>query len=454
MLDSAKAGGIGNMDLDGSARAVARFNRLCSALAAGWMLLILASVFIRPPGTRDFGQYYMGGLIARLGEWNSLYPIPHPDAKANAGWQAYSTMHPVYADLARRHGVGDVNRFIHPPPWALVFVPLSLLGYEWAFRVWIVLMLACVWGVAFLSGALAEIVAGRPSRLRGLLILIVAASPLSYRVVRTGNISALVALSVAVTILAIARSQTMRGAIAIVVGAASKYATVLLILLALACRRWKMVALALILGAVGLAAPAALTGAGPYQVFSQTIAPTSEWPHVWRGNQSLQGFVMRVAGTHALSLFQIRAIKAAALLLLAGLVLLLHRRRKAVRESPVLLLAGAAALIGWLPLFAPIFWEHYFIYFGPVAGWLVWEMRQSRIRLAVGAAAALLIWLPLVAVPRIPLPEPLGSHMLIGAMLILGLAVARLAQGEDRVKQTLRLGPGAPPGGPRPRESA
>jgi len=44
--------------------------------------------------------------------------------------------------------------------------------------------------------------------------------------------------------------------------------------------------------------------------------------------------------------------------------------------------------------------------------------------------------------------------MLIGAMLILGLAVARLAQGEDRVKQTLRLGPGAPPGGPRPRESA
>ncbi|MBM3288407.1 MAG: DUF2029 domain-containing protein, partial [Candidatus Eisenbacteria bacterium] len=244
MLDSAKAGGIGNMDLDGSARAVARFNRLCSALAAGWMLLILASVFIRPPGTRDFGQYYMGGLIARLGEWNSLYPIPHPDAKANAGWQAYSTMHPVYADLARRHGVGDVNRFIHPPPWALVFVPLSLLGYEWAFRVWIVLMLACVWGVAFLSGALAEIVAGRPSRLRGLLILIVAASPLSYRVVRTGNISALVALSVAVTILGIARSQTMRGAIAIVVGAASKYATVLLILLALACRRWKMVALA------------------------------------------------------------------------------------------------------------------------------------------------------------------------------------------------------------------
>jgi hypothetical protein len=47
--------------------------------------------------TFDFNQYYMGGMIARAGAWDSLYPIPIPGSNVNVGYSEGSTLRPRYA---------------------------------------------------------------------------------------------------------------------------------------------------------------------------------------------------------------------------------------------------------------------------------------------------------------------------------------------------------------------
>lgn len=119
---------------------IRRFNRRCAVLSLALILLaVLGSHFVRPAG-HDFGQYYMGGVVARAGLWHALYPKPIPGAPENAGTQTASTMHPDHAALAVRVGVGDANRFFQPPPVALLLAPLSLLSYDAALWIWLVAM--------------------------------------------------------------------------------------------------------------------------------------------------------------------------------------------------------------------------------------------------------------------------------------------------------------------------
>src|SRR5437868_3491943 len=91
--------------------AIARFNRWCYAIATLWVIVSLfASLRIwRIEATdreyHDFSQFYMGGLIARHGDWDALYPIPHPSSLNNPGEWADSDMRPEYARLAAAAGV-------------------------------------------------------------------------------------------------------------------------------------------------------------------------------------------------------------------------------------------------------------------------------------------------------------------------------------------------------------
>src|SRR5579863_2676628 len=85
----------------------------------------------------DFPQYYMGGLIARVGAWDSLYPIPIPNSPINAGFAEGSIMRPQYRDLAFSHGLDEgAVRFIQPPPVALLLIPLSWLPVHTSFYLW------------------------------------------------------------------------------------------------------------------------------------------------------------------------------------------------------------------------------------------------------------------------------------------------------------------------------
>src|SRR5258708_4988610 len=92
-------------------RAIATFNRWCYLIASVWVILSLfVSLHIwKIEATdreyHDFSQFYMGGLIARHGAWDALYPIPHPNSPNNPGEGADSDMRPEYARLAAAAGV-------------------------------------------------------------------------------------------------------------------------------------------------------------------------------------------------------------------------------------------------------------------------------------------------------------------------------------------------------------
>jgi len=100
---------------------VKRFNRCCSAAAFAWLVIVVPLTFkFRPVRYHDAGQFYMGGVIARHGAWDSLYPLPRPGSPYNPGLAGDSDRRPTYQILSDAVGVGDDPRFIQPPPDALL----------------------------------------------------------------------------------------------------------------------------------------------------------------------------------------------------------------------------------------------------------------------------------------------------------------------------------------------
>ena len=381
---------------------------------------------LREPGFEDFGQYYMGGVIACEGAWEALYPMPLPGATKNAGWRDGSTMKPAYGALARSRGVGDVNRFVLPPPMAIVFAPLALLPWREAAWVWAALMILCGWGVAVLAGRLYEIAAGNPSRVAGALCLLVATSPLMRRAIGTSQISPLVALCAGAGILALWRRRDLCASAAIVAGGLAKVATIALLPLAALLGRIRLLATVAILTAAVVIVSLLATGLDPFLEFAGEIAPTLRHSSAWRGNQSIAGFMLRVTGETALPEAAATALSLSRILLFGAVFTLIWRARRVIASSAPSLMAAAAALLLSLLILSPIFWEHYFVYLCPLWGWLAWEASLSWRRAIIAGAAVASTWAPLAIAPWLKLREPLTSHMLAAAILMLGLAVSRL----------------------------
>jgi hypothetical protein len=67
------------------------FNRCCALAGLLFLLLGVGAKYVTYarrglPQAQDFGQYYMGGLMALHGEWDALYPVPRQGALTNAGF--------------------------------------------------------------------------------------------------------------------------------------------------------------------------------------------------------------------------------------------------------------------------------------------------------------------------------------------------------------------------------
>ncbi|MGA2230780.1 MAG: hypothetical protein ABSH22_07760, partial [Tepidisphaeraceae bacterium] len=104
----------------------------------------------------DFGQFYMGGVMAHARAWSDLYPRPVPGSNLNAGFPDASVMSPFYAKAARENGVGDTYRYINPPPFALLLWPLSFFHSAQAKWVWLFAMACCGWMTAVYAGLFFE----------------------------------------------------------------------------------------------------------------------------------------------------------------------------------------------------------------------------------------------------------------------------------------------------------
>lgn len=421
-----------------------RFNRTCAVIGLAFLLLTQLGkwALYQHRGlsqAQDFSQYYMGGVMALRGDWDALYPEPIPGARHNAGFEDSSTLLPKYRDAAIERGVGEGSyRFMQPPPAALLFVPFALLPLKTAHLTWIILLTIAAWGVALQAGEMFRVCANRVSQWSGLLIVLVCISPQAHRWVRVGNLSVAMAWLTGFIVLKTARRDSVGAGAAMTVGVALKYAQAVLVPLQIAARRWRTIAWEVVLGAALLLISVLIMGLAPYRTFFTEIVPTLGRTTLINENASIYAFLLRISHindeTAMPETMHIFYRIAQVLMLLWILALILPRPRR-YWENPSNVFAAALALIVWMMIFSPIFWEHYHANLTPFWGWLLYRAMRSRGAVIAATAAIVLAFLPaslIVQQLHLPtLPEPLQSHLLFSAIIMLAMAMVTLIRRDE-----------------------
>lgn len=420
---------------------IARFNHLCKFAALGFLLLTVGGktawyAYRGIAQTHDFPQYYMAGLIARLGEWDALYPIPHPHSKTNPGGFQNSDLRPRYRELSRQAGIRDEDvRFVQPPPIALLLVPLSLFPLKISFYLWVMLLILAAWGIALQAGKIYGLCFGRATRMVGIIVLLVALSPMAHRWVRVSNMSVLIGWLIGCATIQLALRDGARGGAALVLGTVAKYAPAVLAPMVLVLRRWRTIAWGLVMLSALLGLSLLVMGAGPFEVFLREIAPKLGGTVVFDENQALYPTLLRMLGRSDGPLpgpleiaFDLTRIAVILLILL-----LIFLKPRTFWDRPDHAFAGALALVSWMMIFSPICWEHYHAYTAPFWGWLAFQATRSWPRGVLGIGAIALSYLPTVPLLRqiagegFRLPEPLFSHLLCALLIMLGMSISVLA---------------------------
>jgi hypothetical protein len=419
--------------------ATVRFNRNCAVIG---LLFLLISVGAKTawyehkglPQSPDFPQYYMAGRIALTGAWDSLYPIPKATSRTNPGAWADSDMRPRYAQLGAQAGLSPAaNRYIQPPPLALLMIPMALIPAALSYWFWLILLAFAAWGVGLEAAKIYSLSRGRIDRVAGILTLLICISPQAFRWVRVANMSVLVGWLIGYVTLELAQRDSVRGAAALALGTLAKYAVIVLVPLHLVMGRWRTLAISAVMGAAMVVISLGVAGTGPFHVFSHEIAPTLGRTALMSENFSLYAFLLRVNGIQdELAMpremeILFRCLEAGSI---AGILLLVWMKRRPIRAESRFVFAAALALVSWLLIFSPIFWEHYHAYLAPFWGWLVAEAMRSRGRFIAALIAMLLAYVPVTIAARqlhLPqLPEPFYSHLLWATVLMGLLAVFSL----------------------------
>jgi hypothetical protein len=216
------------------------------------------------------------------------------------------------------------------------------------------------------------------------------------------------------------------GGLALMVGGGLKLASAALVPLAVAMRQWRTLAAAMVLTTVLLLVTWRLAGRATFDEYLTRIAPNLGSSTDMASNMSLQGFLLRATGRSPLPPAIRNACRALQAASLAGFLWLIFRLPHAAWREPPRVFAASAALIGWMLMFSPVCWEHYFIYLCPLWGWLIWEASQGLWRRVAALAVIATQWVPLPVNPWLSLPEPLNSYMLWGLFVMCVLAVSRL----------------------------
>ncbi|HSV14060.1 MAG TPA: glycosyltransferase 87 family protein, partial [Tepidisphaeraceae bacterium] len=214
-------------------RNAAGFNYTCLAV----VFLVALALILRPIWNEkkhhDFGQFYMGATMARLGEWSAIYPEPVPTSNVNPGWPRGSTMKPAYAAAAAERGVDNTFRYIQLPPNALLYYPLALLSVQNAYRLWHAVMICFIVITAALAGQIYDAMRGgddddgRRSIAAGLVTLLVGCSPLMIYTARVSNTGPLLSACFGAAILGMLRPERRRPwgtALGVTIGGMTKYA--------------------------------------------------------------------------------------------------------------------------------------------------------------------------------------------------------------------------------------
>jgi hypothetical protein len=360
----------------------------------------------------------------------STPPSAIPRNGMNPGEPENSTLRPRYRELARRYGFDEQaggTRYMQPPPFALLFVPLTFLPLRAAHALWIVCLCLATWGIARQSARAYQLCSGRIDIVSGLLILLICVSLQAHRWTRVGNVSAIIGWLIGYIGLTLASGrQGVRPAIAIVIAGLAKYVSVILIPILVAARYWRTLLWTLVLGAAFVLISLIFTGVGPYRVFINEIGPTLTQPVIRDQNVSLVAFTHRAMHTDVLPAWTVVTLRIARLVLLLAILVALFGRRFDVWRIAANACAACVALLGCLLIFSPILWEHYFAYLAPFYGWLLAEAIRAKWLRPIVAIAVILAWFPQKVLGARHVSEPFNSFLLWAVLLMMVVALWRV----------------------------
>jgi hypothetical protein len=305
-----------------------------------------------------------------------------------------------------------------------------------AHLVWITVSSIGAAAIVLQAGSIAKICYGRATYAGGILMLIIAFSHLFYRSIRVSNMSLMVGALIGWAVLELFRRDGPRGGAAIALSTIIKYFGAILAPLALATGRWKTIVWSSIWTAVLFGVTALISGTAVFREYFTTIAPRLGRSLENLGNQSIEGFMVRVFKSEPLEPLDRIVLHTCSAIVLICVLIAIFAKRKSLLQDPPRFFAAAAALLLWMMLFAPICWTHYLANVIPLWGWLAWEFGQGWIRRTLVIAIIAMSIVLSSSVPGLYLKEPINSHPMYAMMLTMGLAIARLLHTPDDVSRS------------------
>jgi hypothetical protein len=334
-------------------------------LVLALLLLLGGTIYLRDlpgPGTpipKDFGQYYVAGRLALAGELSGLYPVELTRGLVESRFPG--TAWTTAADAA---GLPETSYFIYAPWVAVVFAPLALLPAWTAFAVaytlcWVSLALAFL----LLPGLVPR--HGRFAAAATFVLLV--ESPPFLEAIRSAQASVPLLLLVVLLARDLGRGRDVRAGLWWAVATGLKLFPLLFVFYALALRRFRLLLAGLGWG-VGIAVVSvAVTGLETNLRFVQLILDHLPYGATFESNQSLTGFLLRLASGADANAWTILRVPAgiawlSRLMLLATLGGTLWWIRRRGRAGNAWDEAIAFALfVVWLFSTAPNAWLHHFV---------------------------------------------------------------------------------------------
>ena len=353
------------------------FVRFMLALAAVWFLAVHPFLNFSgwlTPGLRpflwDFPPYYAGAVAAKHGLWEDLYPrVKTEVAQGRIQQAAVSDYSPRL--LAVCPEINARDRYIYPPPLALLLWPLAYVDFQTAgAHVWPILSMAALFGMAFFSSRIHRLLRGRATYTEGWIVAaILFFTIFGHTSVAEGNATPFLGGLIAFAAYAWMRGwQTGVGAAMIPMLLFKPVGLGWCPLLLIRRPRWRTLFTLAALTALLNGAVLALGSVAVYRQFFE-IMPKLTTP----AGIGIAAQIFNALGVYPAKLYL-------ALSLLLCLALYYGYWKRAVVDRYAALLAALAGTVAVYCLFSFAVWPHYFpnyLYF-PFLGWLAWEGLQAR----------------------------------------------------------------------------
>ena len=302
--------------------------------------------------------------------------------------------HSPYGDNAFQEQAMALGRwvppFIYPPPSLLLLWPLHFFSYEGAKALMLVINHACLlFALVFMLRKLFREEFARPFG------VLAAAVTIAYTLlfdpavvtVQLGQVNLLLLVCLCLVWHALrTRGSALAIAIPLALAIVIKTYPGLLLLLLLACRRYKAAALTLALFAGVCAASYLLLPTGIWTDWLVKVLPNGDEAHPGPWNQNIRAFIARTFMPNDFSeplLAWPAVVKPAIMLLSAavfGTTMWLSYRCWRRPDGPRLLDLHASLYLFTIFLIAPVSWEHHFIYLLPCLALVILMIFSGEIR--------------------------------------------------------------------------